>query len=197
MRRQEEVTASQYLSDIVAYAVHRLGEVLKWQTGKHLQAPYDSQAGTISDVESLVSRIENKIDLTSKMIPISNGYAAVDSEYELLRAIRRRAEWKYWWTGLLDVYLGAQKTYSEIRRELPKLGTKRWREFCSSWTPLALQPNLWNVLRYFSGPVTQQQPFRTLAFANKVPETTIPNEFYQIMLCHGNTAVFQNSAAEV
>lgn len=35
MQRQKEVTTSEYLSDIVVHAVHRLGEVLKWQTGKH------------------------------------------------------------------------------------------------------------------------------------------------------------------
>lgn len=59
-----------------------------WQA---LRFHMTKQADTISDVESLVSHIQNEIDLTSKTIPIPNGYAAVDSAYERFRAIRRTA----------------------------------------------------------------------------------------------------------
>lgn len=81
----------------VLFRHRRVRRSLAWRSTKMtnyqaLKFHMTQQADTISDVESLVSRIQNKIDLTSKMIPIPNGYAAVDSAYVLLRAIRRRGE---------------------------------------------------------------------------------------------------------
>lgn len=175
----------------------RSAKITNWQAFRY---HITSQADAVSDTDSLLSLITDKLNLCSKFVKIPDGYAGVDSEYERLRAIRRRAERKYRRTGLLEDYRECQKVYDRMGRQLERLGTKRWQEFCTSLTPFTPESKLWNVLRSLSGPVTHQQPFRALALVQKVPETTIANEFCQLITRPSaavNTSEYSNSVEEV
>lgn len=154
----------------------RSAKITNWQAFRYQMS---NQADTVTDTDSLLSLIEDKLNMCSKFVKIPEGYAGVDSECERLRAIRRRAERKYRRTGLLEDYRECQKIHDRMSRQLDRLGTKRWREFCTSLIPLTPNSRLWNILGSFSGTVTRQQPLGALALVKKVPETTVADEFCQ------------------
>ena len=162
----------------------RYSKYTNWQ---HFRHRITGALGENPNLATFTTILCDSYKISTKQVIVPSEYAGVDGEYERLRAIRRRAERAYRRSGKLEDYKTAQKTHSTSHRRLQKLGRRRWREYCSSLSPFTPVPRIWAVVRSFSGPVTQSNPFRALAIALNTPQADVADEFCRLITRPGIT----------
>lgn len=174
--------------------IRRYSKLTNWKAFRYRLTNQNSELTT---VESFTEFLQDNANKCTKKVPIPKDYAAVDGEYEQLRAIRRRSERAYRRSGSLEAYKNAQKIHSVMRRRLENLGKRRWRDFCGTLSPHTPVPRIWLVIRAFSGPVSQSFPFRALAVALDKREVVVADEFCQLISrpAASQCALFDNSVA--
>lgn len=129
----------------------------------------------------------------TRPLSVLGQYAAVDSEYERLRTLRRRAERHY----PPEACNQCQKIPSLTRPHLQTLDRKRWGDFCRSLSQISLSRKIWSIIRSFEGSVTQSYLFRAVAVVCGDLERTLADEFCQMVIQPGaetNRAEYRASA---
>lgn len=100
-----------------------------------------------------------------------------DALYQMLRAVRRRAERRYRRTKAVSDLRASRRGQKFVQRYLEKLGRQRWRSFCSRLDPRKPLSRIWQIVRAWPSTPTQQHPFRALAVYQNRMDTDVAEDF--------------------
>lgn len=120
-----------------------------WDTYKTSMEQACKNTASLSTFESDILKSRKA---ATKTYNLSSNQSTIDSEYERLRAIRRRAERKVRRTKDPNDLRDARKAQRHTRRHLQKLGWRRWKSICASMDPKKPYTNVWKIARGLKTP---------------------------------------------
>lgn len=165
-----------------------------WDTYKDSMEQACENTTNLSEFESAILGSRKA---ATKTYNLSSKQSAIDSEYERLRAIRRRAERKVRRTKDPNDLRDSRKAQRHTRRHLQKLGWRRWKSVCASMDPKKPLTNVWKIARGLKTPPQQLRPFKALALHKQCSEKCIAEEYCNMLTSSSNNLQLGSKANTV